>query len=448
MLKTRDIAPGDLLFKEKPFVYVLSSRFRTERCDNCLKKNDLLKCSGCHYTFYCNKSCQKDGWAIHKLECKYLKSIGPRILPDAARMLARILKILEKGGGTRKTYYDQDHCRTFKDLMSHYDRIKEDQLRVEHVTCLYGVLFEYFNGENVPSSAELMEIYGKMCINSFNICSQELQSVGTGIYLGASILDHSCKPNVVATFESTEIVLRALEKIPVLDWSKMFISYIDVMALKKERQSELESAYYFLCQCPSCVEPEPIVEMMGMACPNKQCKNCIDSTCIKPGQKCSKCKTEIKEEFIREFNDIMDMTNMHLDNMKGSTSYLDVCKVCLKNHEGLLYKYNIRHVKILDLAFDSCIDFGKFDDATQYGLKLVNSFHKYYGKKHPLTGLLHLKLGKLLMYQDRVKEAVKHLQEAKSILQVTHGITSSLFREQFIPLYKEALDTYERIISG
>nr|CAI5868987.1 unnamed protein product [Callosobruchus analis] len=363
-------------------------------------------------------------------------------------MLARIIKTLEKGGDTKRTYYDQTHYRTFQDLMSHYDAIKQDQPRLDHISSLYGVLFEYFNGENLPCPSELMEIYGKMCINSFNICSQELQSVGTGMYLGASVLDHSCKPNAVATFEGTMLVLRALENIDVLDWSKMFISYIDVMALKKERQAELESAYYFLCQCPRCLEPEPMVEMMGMACPNKKCQNCIDSTSIKPGQKCSKCKTEIKEEFIREFDEIMDMTKMHLDKMKGSTSYLDVCNVCLKKQEGLLYEYNIRHVKTLDLAFDSSIDLGKFDDATQYGLGLVNSFHKYYGKTHPLTGLLHLKLGKLLLYQERVKEAIEHLQQAKCILQVTHGITSSLFKEQFIPLYKQALDTYEAILSG
>lgn len=60
-----------------------------------------------------------------------------------------------------------------------------------------------------------------MCVNSFSICNQELHSLGTGIYLAASVVDHSCKPNAVVTFEGTTLYIRALEKIPALDWSKV-----------------------------------------------------------------------------------------------------------------------------------------------------------------------------------------------------------------------------------
>lgn len=64
-----------------------------------------------------------------------------------------------------------------------------------------------------------------MCVNSFSICDQELHSIGTGIYLAASVVDHSCKPNAVVTFEGTTLIMRALETLPVLDWSKV-ISHI------------------------------------------------------------------------------------------------------------------------------------------------------------------------------------------------------------------------------
>lgn len=60
-----------------------------------------------------------------------------------------------------------------------------------------------------------------MCVNSFSICTQELQSVGTGMYLAASIVDHSCKPNAVVTFEGTTLIMRNLENMPFLDWSKV-----------------------------------------------------------------------------------------------------------------------------------------------------------------------------------------------------------------------------------
>ncbi|KAJ8940317.1 hypothetical protein NQ318_014391 [Aromia moschata] len=304
--------------------------------------------------------------------------------------------------------------------MSHYPNIKNDQGRMEHLSSLYGVLFEFFGGEVLPNSAELMGMYGRMCVNSFSICNQEFQSVGSGIYLGASVVDHSCQPNAVVTFEGTTLIMRALEPIPSFDWSKIFISYIDVMALKSERQRELENTYYFLCQCPKCVVPEPVMEMTGAACPNKNCEGCIDINSIKADQACQKCGTLVTEDFIREYHEIMDITNVHLENMKD-TPYLDVCEVFLRKHEGVLYKYNVKHVKILDLTFDTCIDFGKFEEATKYGLD------EFYGKIHPMTGLLHLKLGKLLLYQNDTREALEHLMKAKQVLKITHGVTSSLY---------------------
>lgn len=60
-----------------------------------------------------------------------------------------------------------------------------------------------------------------MCINGFTILDPEMLSVGTGIYLGTSILDHSCEPNAVAVFHGTTINIRTLVDIPTLDFSKV-----------------------------------------------------------------------------------------------------------------------------------------------------------------------------------------------------------------------------------
>lgn len=78
----------------------------------------MLKCSVCRYVYYCDRLCQKEAWAIHKLECQNLTLIAPRILPDAARVLTRLVKLLEKGGAQTKSYYANRNYRTFKDLMS------------------------------------------------------------------------------------------------------------------------------------------------------------------------------------------------------------------------------------------------------------------------------------------------------------------------------------------
>lgn len=58
--------------------------------------------------------------------------------------------------------------------------------------------------------------------NAFEIFNDDNDTIATGIYLGASIIDHSCSPNAVVTFEGTTLHVHALEDMECLDWSKVY----------------------------------------------------------------------------------------------------------------------------------------------------------------------------------------------------------------------------------
>lgn len=60
-----------------------------------------------------------------------------------------------------------------------------------------------------------------MVINSFTILDNDMNSIGTGVYLACSILDHSCNPNAVATFDGKTISIRATKDISYLDWDQV-----------------------------------------------------------------------------------------------------------------------------------------------------------------------------------------------------------------------------------
>ena len=47
----------------------------------------------------------------------------------------------------------------------------------------------------------------------------DMNCTGTGIYLNASRLNHSCEPNAVAVFEGTTLRIRAIKDIPEFDWN-------------------------------------------------------------------------------------------------------------------------------------------------------------------------------------------------------------------------------------
>ncbi|XP_015431558.1 PREDICTED: histone-lysine N-methyltransferase SMYD3 [Dufourea novaeangliae] len=423
---------GTTILTTKPFAYVLSSKYSRDRCDHCLRSGKLSKCSACQCVYYCNRSCQQDAWSIHKTECPKLKKVLPKVVPDMARLMTRIIIKLKQGGGEEMGYYSETSYRKFKDLMSHYSDIKKDKERMEHFMCLCGILNELFENEPMPSYVELTAIYGRICINSFNIFDLDMNSIGVGIYLAPSIIDHSCMPNAVATFEGPTITIRTIVDLPCLDWSQIRISYIDVLKTTKDRRMELQNSYYFWCNCKKCEQPELMAE--AAMCPNKSCTH----PCSPDTDTCTKCGTEFPEKFKDTFHEISDFTAYHLQSMKDM-AYLDVSKVCLKKQEGVLHPLNIQHVQTLQSAFDSTISLQHWEEAESYAKRLTNGSLLYYGEVHPLTGILYLMIGKIQLYLGKPKQALEPLKRAKSILIITHEEKHTLVKEHLKPLLHQAI---------
>ncbi len=103
-----------------------------------------------------------------------------------------------------------------------------------------------------------------------------------------------------------------------------------------------------------------------------------------------------------------------------------------------MHDLNIWHLKTLDHAFESAINVGKWDDAIDYGNELIPGFTKYCGKLNPLLGLMHMKLGKILLHRNQRKEALHNLSKASDIIKVTHGQGHSLYQAHVIPLLMDA----------
>lgn len=193
-----------------------------------------------------------------------------------------------------------------------YPDIKADEKRMEHLECLTSVLKELLGEEMVPNQSELMGIYGRLVVNGFNILDPEMNSVATGLYLGVSVTDHSCVPNAIVTFEGTTLFIRTLNDLPCLDWSKIFISYIDLMSTADDRRIELKSNYYFWCSCSKCIDEKESLEMLAAACPNQNCPEMVDLS----NDKCFNCDEPIKIDRRTEFKEVMEFSKMHLLNMK------------------------------------------------------------------------------------------------------------------------------------
>lgn len=162
-----------------------------------------------------------------------------------------------------------------------------------------------------------------MCINGFNILDSEMISIGTGIYLGVSIVDHSCKPNAVATFDGTKLILRLTADLTFQDWSQIRISYIDLINTRDDRRQELKNAYYFYCTCSKCIDAKEEEHMLSAACPN--CGDCIFT--LKEGKsknECRNCGQIISDNFLQTHKEVTEFTREKLEEMKTVS-----CKNCI-----------------------------------------------------------------------------------------------------------------------
>ncbi|XP_063547740.1 histone-lysine N-methyltransferase SMYD3 [Cydia strobilella] len=486
-----NIKAGDLLLTEQPFAFVLMSKEKGIRCDNCLEKGKVLKCSGCQFVHYCGRACQRDAWNDHKWECANLKRVAPKVVPDAARMLAKIINRLSRGDGhSYRSFYSATGFRMWKDLMSHYSDLKADKKRMDHFSSLCVLLFEFLKDVSLPNTVELMGIYGRMVINSFTILDTDMNSIGTGVYLASSIVDHSCNPNAVATFDGKTINLRALTDLPCLDWDQIRITYIDLMYTPYERQMDLLENYYFLCQCERCLDETQVRTVHAAKCLNVECTNTVnipwkDCPLVRKADskhvngdsvnedsnvdtvngdsngdtvngenrveelpdviRCDECGTKYTDKHVEDFQQAMEITEEHLKVMKdASVAYVDICQYCL-SRQGALHPLNVLRAQTLDHAFDALVLVRLWERAKDIAELLLPCFRFYYGERHPLLGILHLKYAKILLYKLWIPKALEHFKSAEKILKITHGDKNPLYREQLMPLMRQAMleSTYD-----
>ena len=134
---------------------------------------------------------------------------------------------------------------------------------MEHFVSLCGVISDYMPNIQLPNTAELLGIYGRICVNSFNILDPDMNTLGVGVYLGPSILDHSCKPNdsldesAAGGDEEGRAVLHLRACKDVQKGEELFIRYTG------DEEDDLNQRRYALmhwlgrdCQCEKCVGEE------------------------------------------------------------------------------------------------------------------------------------------------------------------------------------------------
>lgn len=252
LFASSDIATGqDVLYIKVPFVAVLDTARLEDTCSGCFGKkqfeNDQIElkgCTGCQVVRYCDKACQAKDWKFaHSLECPIFRKLRPRILPNNARAVLRM--VLRYG----RQKYDEQDLAIFFQLETHIQEIRERNEDQWNRISLSAKAIKEYSGTAMQE--ELISAVGaKLDLNSFNLTNALYDRIGLYLHPYVALINHSCDYNSVFGFDGDELFVKAIR--PIKKGDQIFISYVDVTNPYKIRQKELSDRYFFTCQCSQC----------------------------------------------------------------------------------------------------------------------------------------------------------------------------------------------------
>ncbi|XP_061668053.1 N-lysine methyltransferase SMYD2-B-like [Syngnathoides biaculeatus] len=399
---SRSFRVGELLFSCPAYCHVLSAAHRGQRCDFCLdRKESLARCGKCKKAFYCGVKCQKGDWEAHKLECSAMVAFGDNWRPsESSRLVARIL-------AKKKT--QNGRCASEKilpvgEMQSHLADM-DDEKRDATQADAAGLHRFYSKHLDFPDSKELLSLFSQVACNGFTIEDEELSHLGTAVYPDVALINHSCVPNVIVTFDGTRAQVRAVNHVEAGD--EVLISYIDPLYPTDDRNGRLRDAYYFCCRCRECRTRSK------------------DELKLKVRKRREPVAAEALSAMLRYARKtISDFRGLKLIKNILFPTHDELLEMCEQSLEKMATVLDDANVFVLHMSYQAmgvCVYRGDFRAAVRYGEKLLKPFTELYPAYSLNVASLYLKLGRLYLALDRRAEGLRRLDEALSIMEVAHG---------------------------
>ncbi|KZC08204.1 PREDICTED: SET and MYND domain-containing protein 4 [Dufourea novaeangliae] len=420
VIANRFIKKGEILFLEKPVSFVLLNHNTVDHlCQHCNCSNtDIpLPCTGCLNTFYCTANCSNEAWSsYHCWECPgnqmdLWKEIGIGHLA---------LKVFL----TCTTTMDRIKFNEMQNLVTNFNKLSMDDLTVYGITAimLTVYLLEY---TNFFEKSDLNDCLArKFCDNTFNsnfnivtdddkqlyvsslllryilqlICNGHAVSksdtllsksdssvdqqdiVATGIYPSASMMNHSCDPNIINIFMDQYLIVRASKDIATDE--EVFNCYGPHYRhmSREQRQKVLMSQYCFICRCEPCIQPNlqhflkrfnamSCLKCNGALCNISNTLCCLD--CGDQPRNCQMNKIKQAETLFQTAQTCIDLGKME--------EALNKLKKCLHIRKAILYKYNEDITFTLNLMEEIYTARGRFVDSIECIESIIDAVTEKFG---------------------------------------------------------------------
>ncbi|KAK9298502.1 hypothetical protein QLX08_008182 [Tetragonisca angustula] len=472
--------------------FVLLSHDTHSLCPHCICSNtDIpVPCTTCVNNFYCNDYCLTEAWSsYHCWECpgsqmELWKEIGIGHLA---------LKVLL----TCTTTTDKVKFNEMQNLVTNFDKLSMDDLRIYGITAIMLTIYlskytDFFETNNLEDC--LMSKFSDNSFNmNFNILTSNdkqlyvsslllryiLQLIGnghaitksntllnndssmneqdivaTGIYPSASMMNHSCDPNIINIFMNQYLIIRASKDIAKDE--EIFNCYGPNYRYMttEDRQKILKSQYCFTCKCTACTLPrlqyfmERFNARKCVKCNGPIC-NTIDSIhCLDCGDKTQ----NYSQNEIIEAKKFFETAQISI-NLGKTDEALDKLKKCLSIRRTVLYKYNEDITNTLNLMGEVYKIMGRWIDSITCLENALPAVRERFGsysieflnQLNDLTDVCLIYLGKELnininIYKKILKKTQNYLNQLENIASFNYGSWNKVYED--ITQKQKKIDCY------
>jgi len=266
LVAAREVKAGELLLETAPDVGVVNESGVNRVCARCFHSDGPVlevRCGQCEYAYYCSEACKVEASSLHSVECPVLARLRKSQLQLAGRNrnLLTSLRLLVQVLYFRRRTPDEtllrelcDGLAAFRLQPSWLERSRRYQAVAESFAEVCGDDFQW-------TSEEVFAVLGMADSNVFSLWISKAQHrTGCVLYGVASLLNHSCIPNVARVQRGCRAELFALRDVG--EGEPLCLAYANPKMERTVRRRGLSSDYGFDCQCARCIGDEAVLPEM------------------------------------------------------------------------------------------------------------------------------------------------------------------------------------------
>ncbi|XP_067951536.1 SET and MYND domain-containing protein 4-like [Watersipora subatra] len=470
----KNISAGSVLMSEMPYVAVLLPDYWPTHCYYCLLSLDEIplfctrrECKVC----YCGVSCQRKSYEeYHRFECSLLDTV---VNTGIGHLAYRV--IAATGYSTLMSHRKASHPGTHgsspveplsEDLpAASYDAVYNLVTNEEHI--LPADLFQYkktalllllclLDSDFFPSNIRLLEhpdvVYvGTLLLRHVQqlICnahaitvvdsmrtaekganekvmSQRQEKLASAIYPTASLMNHSCAPNILASFVGPRLIvknsvdLKAGEEV-----LNCYGPHYQKME-RKERQQSLLSQYYFHCDCQPCIDESSCVSSLKAL----SCVKCSGRALLisESEAKCEVCQQVYDAR--SQLKRLMQARQLLEDaSVMSSDKGIATVQRAREMLDGVVHKHSMELANAFDLEAKLSASQGNMAGCAKCLQSSISILEHVYPEQSIERAHEYHKLSEVLCNTKQYPRALRYAQQAKSIFTKQYSPSHDLVRE-------------------